>query len=133
MKKLDCILLVDDDEDCNFFHSRLIKKMNCAERVEISYDGQSALELLKSQRDYSIDLILLDINMPVMDGWNFLDEYKQFDNLGKSHVVVMVSSSLNPDDRDKASSLGVVSDFATKYLNEQSMLKILNTHFKSVE
>ena len=44
MKKLDCILLVDDDEDCNFFHRRLIKKMGCAERIEEAKNGLEALE-----------------------------------------------------------------------------------------
>ncbi|MEQ9306119.1 MAG: response regulator [Marinoscillum sp.] len=130
MKKLDCILLVDDDEDCNFFHSRLIKKMDCASRIEVKYDGQAALKFLKSNKDFAVDLILLDINMPVMDGWNFLEEYDLLEDQKKSNAVIMVSSSLNPDDRKRASSKGVVSDFATKYLNEQSMLKILNTHFQ---
>jgi len=131
--KVDCILLVDDDEDCNFFHERLIKKMECADRVEASLTGNDALDFLKSSvngQHPRPNLILLDINMPGMDGWGFLEEYNKLSEDQKAQiVVVMLTTSLNPDDRKKAESDPNVGAFANKYLDEESLLEILKSNF----
>ena len=131
--KVDCILLVDDDEDCNFFHERLIKKMECADRVEASLTGNDALDFLKSSvngQHPRPNLILLDINMPGMDGWGFLEEYNKLSEDQKAQiVVVMLTTSLNPDDRKKAESDPSVGAFANKYLDEESLLEILKSNF----
>ena len=131
--KVDCILLVDDDEDCNFFHERLIKKMECADRVEASLTGNDALDFLKSSvngQHPRPNLILLDINMPGMDGWGFLEEYNKLSEDQKAQiVVVMLTTSLNPDDRVKAESDPNVGAFANKYLDEESLLEILKANF----
>ncbi len=128
-KKLNCILLVDDDKDCNFFHQRLLKKMDCAESIEIVTDGKMALEFLKSKRNPP-DIIFLDINMPKMNGWEFLAEYKKLPDEERAKiVVVMLTSSLNPDDRSKAEAFGMVNGFNAKYLDKGSVEKILKEHF----
>ncbi|MFH6982492.1 response regulator [Marinoscillum sp. 108] len=131
--KIDCILLVDDDEDCNFFHERLIKKMECADRVEASLTGNDALDFLRSSvngQHPRPNLILLDINMPGMDGWGFLEEYNKLSEDQKAQiVVVMLTTSLNPDDRVKAESDPNVGAFANKYLDEESLLEILKANF----
>lgn len=130
MKKLDTILLIDDDEDSNFFHTRLIKKMDCAEQVKAALNGKEGLEILKGDRDYRISLILLDINMPVMNGWEFLEVYNQLETKHKSEViVVMLTSSVNPDDRKKAESMGIVADFIQKYLTQEKLEEILGKYF----
>ncbi len=131
--KIDCILLVDDDEDCNFFHERLIKKMECADRIETSLTGYDALNFLKTSvngQHPQPNLILLDINMPGMDGWGFLEEYNKLSEDQKAQiVVVMLTTSLNPDDRVKAESDPNVGAFANKYLDEESLLEILKSNF----
>ncbi len=130
MKKLDCILLVDDDEDCNFFHRRLIRKMNCTKRIEEAKNGQQALDLIHTDRNYNIDLILLDVNMPVMDGWQFLDHYENLpEHKRSSMVVVMLTSSVNPDDEQKAKGRGWLAGFVNKYLDEAKLSDILNDLF----
>jgi CheY-like chemotaxis protein len=132
-KKLNCVLLVDDDSDCNFFHQRLLKKMKCVEQIYIVNDGVEALNYLKSNIDKKSpqpDIIFLDINMPRMNGWEFLDEYKNLDNEIKATIVlVMLTTSLNPDDKERAKHYSDVRGFSNKYLDEASLKKIINEHF----
>ncbi|SMD36009.1 CheY chemotaxis protein or a CheY-like REC (receiver) domain [Reichenbachiella faecimaris] len=132
-KKLNCILLVDDDDDCNFFHKRLFKQMDCVEKVEIATDGQEALDFLISTNDGKHpqpQIILLDINMPVMNGWEFLDEYEKLEASQKAEILlVMLTTSLNPDDRERAKSHSSVGYFQNKLLQEEQFLELLKVHF----
>ncbi|RED97430.1 response regulator [Marinoscillum furvescens] len=132
-EKLKCILLVDDDDDCNFFHKRLIAKLDCAEHVEVCTNGIEALEYLtqRMERGYPRpELIFLDINMPKMNGWEFLEKYKTLDPDQKAEMlVVMLTTSLNPDDRSRADSNDDVHAFANKYLDKSKLQLILEKNF----
>ncbi len=132
-KKLKSILLVDDDNDCNFFHKRLLKKMDCVEKIYTAYDGKEALEFLQSTIDGehpNPNIIFLDINMPRMNGWSFLDEYQKLSEQQKAQIVlVMLTTSLNPDDRNKAESYKEVKGFESKYLTQDSLTQILARFF----
>jgi CheY-like chemotaxis protein len=127
-KKLDCILLVDDDPHANFFHKRLLNKIDCARSIEVAIDGEMALDFIRSKKNKP-DIIFLDINMPKMDGWEFLIAYEKLDISDKAKVVVMLSSSLNPDDKSKAVNYISVSGFITKYLEKEAVEEILTQHF----
>lgn len=125
MTKLNNILLVDDDEDANFFHSKIIESMDFVDTVHEVPDGRKALDYLKSAVAGELplpDIIFLDINMPVMDGWTFLTEYEK---LATEHqakiVVVMLTTSLNPDDRQRAESNPFIKGFVSKYLDEDKV------------
>ena len=132
-KKLNCILLIDDDEPINFLHKMVIEKSRCAEKVVVKMNGIDALEYLRSEVDGQHpqpDLIFLDINMPAMNGWEFLEEYKTLsENMLAKLVVVMLTTSLNPDDHDKAKAFGQIKGFHNKPLNEASLNKILQENF----
>ncbi len=132
-KKLNCVLLVDDDNDCNYLHRRLLNKMGCTELVQVAVDGREALDFLTSTIDGKHPVpavIFLDINMPRMNGWDFLEEYKNLDEALKAKIVlVMLTTSLNPDDRERAKNYGDVSGFHNKYLTKETLNKILNDHF----
>jgi CheY-like chemotaxis protein len=134
-KKLNCILLVDDNPDDNFFHERVIKKTNAAEFVVAKQTGMDALNYLKSKKGKENphpDLIFLDINMPGMNGWEFLEEYRKLDEEFKSKaIVVMLTTSDNPDDKDKAKTMKIASDFKTKPLTKEMLEEIINKYFKS--
>ena len=126
-------MLVDDNPDDNFYHERVIKKSNAAEFVIAKETAIEALEYLQSEKakgDCHPDLIFLDINMPGMNGWEFLQSYykmdKQFQSLA---IVVMLTTSSNPDDRKKAESLKVVSDFQTKPLTKEMLEEIIDKYF----
>ncbi len=133
MRKLNCILLVDDDNDCNYLHKRILMKTRCAERIEVVNDGEQALHFLKTAVNglYPCpDLILLDINMPGMNGWEFLEEYEKLDsNVRARMVLVMLTSSVSPDDEARALGMNLIGGFKRKYLNEESIMDIIRTYF----
>jgi CheY-like chemotaxis protein len=132
-KDLRCIMLVDDNQDDNFFHEREIKKTNLAIYVIAKKTGLEALDFLKSKKvkpNMQPDLIFLDINMPGMNGWEFLKEYNQLDNKLQSEVIViMLTTSDNPDDEAKAKTWDFVSDYITKPLIKEKMEVIVNKFF----
>jgi CheY-like chemotaxis protein len=131
MKKLKCIMLIDDNPDDNFYHERVIKRNNAAEIIISKKTGMAALEYLKSQKDGNgshPDLIFLDINMPGMNGWEFLQEYEKLDKrLQSQAIVIMLTTSENPDDRLKA--LSIVPEFKTKPLTAEILEEVINKHF----
>ncbi|MGJ4751260.1 response regulator [Leptospira kmetyi] len=131
--RLNCILLIDDNKDDNFFHERVIRKGNYAETVIAKQSAQEALDYLKNKSFNSSphpDLIFLDINMPGMNGWEFLEEYKQLDReLQATMIVVMLTTSENPDDKSKFGGFGSPSDFKTKPLTNAMLDEILQRHF----
>ena len=134
MKKLNCILLVDDDEPTNFLNKMILEDVNCAQTIEVAESGQSALSYLENASETGDpvvpDLIFLDINMPAMNGWEFLEQYSSLDKQRKANVViVMLTTSLNPDDRAKASKMPDVSGFETKPLTPEKLQAILKKYF----
>jgi CheY-like chemotaxis protein len=133
MKTVNCILLIDDNEADNEFHSRAIKKSGVCQCVEVANGGQKALDyLLRSGTAESPtpDLIFLDINMPGMNGFEFLEEYNQLDPAKKSKMVVfMLTSSLLPDDKEKAEKTGYISAFLPKPLTAKMVGEIIDKYF----
>jgi CheY-like chemotaxis protein len=130
---LKCILLIDDDHNDNFFHERVIKKNNSATIVIEKNTGLEALDYLKSKKepvDMLPDLIFLDINMPGMNGWDFLKEYELLDKESQSKVVIiMLTSSDNEDDVARSKAWNFISDYITKPLTEKIMADIIKKYF----
>lgn len=136
-RKLNCILLIDDDQPTNFFNELVIKEANCAEKVVTFQTGAAALEFLCTKKEGTYpqpDLILLDINMPAMNGWEFLTEYEQLSSEQRGNIVIiMLTTSLNPDDVDKAKEFSDISDFKNKPLAADVLQEILEKYFMAVE
>lgn len=129
-KKLSCILLIDDDFDDNVFHKIVIRKMNIAETIDEANDGIEALEHLKARR-IPPELIFLDINMPKMNGWEFLERYKHIDAKQKAKtIIMMLSTSANPDEIKKAREIEEVSGFKTKPLSKEMLTEIMQQYFR---
>ncbi len=116
------VLLVDDDEINNFISIKLIKKALLNTEIMACLNGKFAIDQLVEiqRRDPAKlpDYILLDINMPIMNGWEFLDEYKRLniDPAGKCKIFI-ISSSVFSNDINKARSYPLVKDFISKPLN----------------
>lgn len=131
--KLNCIILIDDNAATNFFHKVIIDKANCAEQCIAFQSGQEALSYLKNleNRDFiKPDLIFLDINMPGMDGWQFLEHYNNLEkNQQAKVVVVMLTTSLNPADREKAKTMNLVYGFLNKPLTKEMVFDQIKLHF----
>jgi CheY-like chemotaxis protein len=132
-KKLNCILLIDDNKPTNFLHELVIKNRACAEKVVSVESGQEALDFLTKKVDGSYeqpDLIFLDINMPGMNGWEFLEKYKQLNtNQQGKVIVVMLTTSINPDDMEKAKEIENISDFMRKPLTPELLESVLVEYF----
>ena len=129
-KKLNFILLVDDDVEDNYFHQIVINEMNITERIEVALNGVEALNFLKKENQTHPDLIFLDINMPKMNGWEFLQAYKEFKADQKAEVVVvMLSTSINPSDKERAEQFPDIIGFNSKPLTEEIISEILERYF----
>ena len=132
-QKLNCILLIDDSEPTNFLHKKIIGKADCANKCVAFESAEKALHYLKSEENGHYpqpDLIFLDINMPRMNGWEFLEHYKKLPlaQQGKI-VVVMLTTSLNPDDKKTAVNNGYLDDFINKPLTVDRLNNVLTKYF----
>jgi len=136
MKKLNSILLIDDDKATNFISKMLIKKAGITDHIETVLNGKQALEYLTNTGKYKKEgnvcpfpmLILLDINMPVMDGWEFVEAFQKLEKDQKVEII-MLTSSVNPDDRLKAEKLPAISGFQNKILKMEDLISIMNNYF----
>ncbi len=129
-KKLNCILLVDDDPDDNFFHEIIINEMNIVNQIDIATNGIEALAYLKKENQVPPEIIFLDLNMPKMNGWEFLEHYKHLNIKQKADVlIVILTTSANPDDIKKAEEIEDVTGFETKPLTKELMYEILQQYF----
>lgn len=104
MRKVKKIFLVDDDETCNFLHNILLNQMKVFEKIDISKNGKEALRKVKSFNDFDWpEIILLDINMPVMDGFEFLEEFTKINSSSRGNTkVIILTSSDSKRDLEKA-------------------------------
>ncbi|MBA2582767.1 MAG: response regulator [Bacteroidetes bacterium] len=133
-KKLNCILLVDDNAADNYFHKIIIKEMNFTENIEVALDGEQALTFVKKENQIPPELIFLDINMPRMDGWDFLEAYRELSEEQKSDtIVIMLTTSLNPEDEKKAEQFAEVVGFKIKPLTVEMLTEILEQYFPYVQ
>lgn len=135
-QKLGSVLLIDDDAATNFINSHLLKKLDCAEDITIRENGQEAIEYLKESYDAgkTTDLIFLDINMPRMNGWEFLEAYRHIRHPeGQRTVIVMLTTSPLLEDQLKATAIAFVAEFRNKPLNKDMIRGILQRHFPAVQ
>ena len=129
------ILLVDDDEINNFISIKLIKKVLLNTEISACLNGRFAIdELIEMNRKDPANLpdyILLDINMPIMNGWEFLDEYEKLDidTAGKTKIYI-ISSSVFSNDISKAKTYRSVKDFVSKPLNIEKINQLFAAEFE---
>lgn len=137
-QKLNCVLIVDDDEPTNFISRMLIENAGCAEYIYIAQSGKEALNYLTCSKNFegknnilpSPDLIFLDINMPAMNGWEFLDKFKKLNKKNEDNIIlVMLTTSLFPEDKFRASEIPEISAFEKKPLTPEKLDIILKKHF----
>jgi len=129
-----CSLLIDDDKATNFFNKYLLLKHNAFENINVIQSAKDALEYLKNnyqQLDTKPELIFLDINMPAMNGWEFLIEFSKLDpNLIDGIKVILLSTSSNPDDVKESAKNHSVDDFINKPLSRGLLDDVLKDHFQ---
>ena len=127
MKKLKSILLIDDDEPTGFLYKMIVGAADCTENVCVLQNGQDALDYINNAIP---DLIFLDINMPRMNGWEFMEKFNNIENtLLKIPVIIMISTTLNPDDEVKALGTKNISGFMRKPLTVKALNEAINKYF----
>jgi CheY-like chemotaxis protein len=134
MALLKEILLVDDDSINLLLCELLSQKEGFAEKCVKCFNGLEAINYLKKtveEDQLAPDLIFLDINMPVMNGWDFLNEFEQIKPmLRRRPKIIVLSSSPDPNDVTKAYSYSEVIHFISKPLQAQSLRDIRAKHFQ---
>jgi len=135
MPLIDTVLLIDDDEINNMICTKIISKNDFATNVVACSSARQGLKYLQDALTDGAKplptVIFLDINMPVMNGWDFLDQYKQMPGLAdKGIVLIMLSSSSSANDLSRAQSYPQVSDYITKPLTAVHLQHVRERFFK---
>jgi CheY-like chemotaxis protein len=124
------VLLVDDDHVFNFLSGRLFEKLGFSDGIHMAMNGAEALKLINdyySGTQSLPDVILLDLNMPVMDGFEFIEAFQRIRMPNKERVkIVIVSSSQDEKDIERARTLGI-THYLTKPIHEKDLLDIMNS------
>jgi CheY-like chemotaxis protein len=119
------ILLVDDDKIMLFLHEMFLKKTGVLCETVLCYNGQEALDFLNTcESSDTTFLVLLDINMPIMNGWEFLSSIRNRSDLPQVYIV-MVSSATEESEKERAFSFPHVIDYQAKPLTIESCKKII--------
>jgi CheY-like chemotaxis protein len=122
------VMLVDEDEIDNIINQKILESNNFAERIVVFRTGQLGLDFLienKNDLEALPEIIFLDINMPVMDGFQFLEEFEKIDGLVHDKCrIIMLSSSISPRDIDRAASNRFVKKYLNKPLNSRYLQAI---------
>jgi CheY-like chemotaxis protein len=134
MPTLTSVLLVDDDPITNFLNKLLLTRMEVSERILIAENGEQALNTLTQicaapASPECPQLILLDMNMPVLNGLGFLEAYVQLPLAQqRASVIVVLTTSLNPVDIARTQQLPITG-FLTKPLTQEKVTTLLEQHF----
>ncbi len=124
--KLHKALLIDDDCLTNYLHQIIIEESGIFEEVEIAETAMEAMDKLEREnvKDYP-EIIFLDLNMPGLDGWDFIKDYSIHKKSDKKTVIVILTSSDNPDDKIKAIFAKGVYAYVNKPLTYDKLVDIV--------
>lgn len=129
MKEVERLFLVDDDHIFLMIMKRMIIQTDAVESVDSFENGSDILEYLKanlSKPDALPEIILLDLNMPIMDGWQFLDAYREIqDQLARNIRIYILSSSNFEEDIRRAVEYPMVTEYLVKPLDPEKLQEIL--------
>lgn len=130
-KPIKLVMLVDDSSLDNMIHARVIKKSGLVEDIIVFEYAEDALAHLKSA-DHGVDVILLDVNMPRMDGYEFLAEYERLADVQQAKtIIIMLSTSTRDEEADRAKQCPYVIDYHSKPLDVATVETIAEKFFSS--
>lgn len=130
MPHTNIIYIIDDDQVYQFTARKALEKLKSSKKVFIFSDGEEAIDFLEEHIDAEEsqpDYIFLDLNMPVMDGWEFLEEFSQLKNRLMKNVIIYIVSSSNDDlDTNRAKKIEEVTGYLIKPIHPSEFSKILD-------
>ena len=136
-EKLECIMLIDDHFPTNYYHKIIIEKTDCCKKIIEKTNVIEALDYLKtafSEENPKPDMIFLDINMPGLTGWDFLEAYKSLTKEQQVKIIIiMLSTSADPNDLSRADNDPNVTEYRSKPLTVEVLEEIIRNHWKTQE
>ena len=127
MEKINLLIFIDDDYATNFYHKVIVRDSGLVDKFLFFSTAKEALTYFTEQKEAGNwekpDAIFLDINMPEINGWEFLDLYAETD-IDKAPIYIMLTTSLNPDDMEKAELNPLVRGLKNKPLTEAHLKEI---------
>lgn len=130
MGKLSSSCIIDDDPIFVYGTKKIMKKIDFCDDILVFNNGQEAIDglmLLAKQNKKLPNVIFLDINMPVMDGWQFLEDFVKIPNNNRENVTIyIISSSIDPMDIQKVQLYGLVNNYILKPIRIVDLEKVLN-------
>lgn len=124
-------MLIDDNEIDNLINQKMIEASSITENIYTHTGAKSAIEFLKNMEKVQMadqvlpDVIFLDIDMPLMDGFQFLDEFANLTPITRKKCrIIMLTSSINPQDFNRAKKYENVKLYLNKPLSHDSIVKI---------
>ncbi|MFN4123474.1 MAG: response regulator [Flavobacteriales bacterium] len=124
MKQIDRLMIIDDDEVVIFLAKLVINQFSSIKNIDSYTKPEEAYNDLKNGTVALPDIILLDLNMPIMDGWEFLDLLKD-EHLITQVPIVILTSSIDPADKKKSSLYSNVIDFISKPLSQSKLEELI--------
>ena len=125
-KKLKCILLIDDDEATNYINQLIIARAGVKEVVATENGREALLFLNEYEQEGHVDLILLDLNMPIMNGWEFLEAYHALPINRNTKIFILLSTDLEPVQKEQLIAYPSVNGFIEKPFSKASFSQLLN-------
>ncbi len=130
--RFNTIMLIDDNEIDNLINQKIIESSNICKHIFTHTGGKSAIEFLKNMEKIAAtnrfalpEIIFLDIDMPLMDGFQFLDEFEKLSKETKEYCnIIMLTSSINPQDMSKSKKYDYVKKYVNKPLTQESLKKL---------
>jgi CheY-like chemotaxis protein len=130
-KKYRAVMLIDDNEIDNLINQKMIEAASVADSIYTHTGAKSAIEFLRNMEQLEVaeqvlpDVIFLDIDMPLMDGFQFLDEFEKLSKTVKNKCrIVMLTSSINPQDFNRSKKYENVKLYLNKPLSHDSIIKL---------
>lgn len=128
MKKIDIACIIDDDPIFVFGTKKIMELADFCNNFMVFHDGEEALNhlqpIIEMGKESIPDVILLDLNMPIMDGWEFLDEFTKI-SCKKQIVIYIVTSSVDPADVERAKTYDKITNYLVKPISSKKLQEIL--------
>lgn len=129
MSSMNSLYVIDDDEMYRYIAEQTLASAGFTGNITTFSNGSEAIAAMESElsADEKLpDLILLDLNMPVLDGWGFLEDYSQLKSKISKHIpIYIVSSSFNPVDVERANQINEVSGYVVKPITKQKFRELI--------